>query len=245
MSARTLLLRGMLVGVVAGLLAVVFGSLFGEPHINSAIAFEAAHAMPGDEGPELVSRTVQSTVGLAVAVFVYGAALGGVFALAFAFVYGRLGALGARSTSVLVAAVGFVAVFAVPFLKYPANPPAVGDPETIGRRTTMYFLMVVISVAAAIVAVLVGRAVTERLGAWNAGLVASAVFVAIVVAAGALLPAVNEVPGDFSASVLWGFRLASVGTQLIMWVTFGLLFGALTERAHRRRAAAGTPVAVG
>jgi hypothetical protein len=245
MSARTLLVRGMLVGVVAALFALVFGSLFGEPQINNAIGYEAVHAAHGDEGPELVSRAVQSTVGLAVAVLVYGAALGGVFALAFAFVYGRLGALRARLTSVLVAAVGFVAVFAVPFLKYPANPPAVGNPETIGRRTSLYFLMVVITVAATIVAGLVGRSATQRLDAWNAGLLAVATFVAIVAVAGAVLPAVSEVPGDFSSTVLWRFRLASLGTQLVMWITFGVLFGALTERAERRRTRALEPIAVG
>jgi hypothetical protein len=52
-----------------------------------------------------------------------------------------------------------------------------------------------------------------------------------------LLPPVNEVPADFSATVLWRFRLASVGTQLVLWTTIGLLFGALTERRARRDAA--------
>jgi hypothetical protein len=236
MSARSLLVRGMLVGVVAGLLAVVFGRLFGEPPIDAAIAYEYAHTPAGDSDPELVSRTVQSTLGLGVAVVVYGAALGGIFALAFAFVYGRLGRFGARATSVLVAAVGYGAMFVVPFLKYPASPPSVGNGETIGRRTALYFLMIVICVAAAIGAVLVGRSLRPRLGAWNATLVALGAFVAVVGAAAAVLPPIDEVPADFSATVLWRFRLASLGTQLVLWTTFGLLFGALTERALRRAA---------
>ncbi|WP_203935618.1 CbtA family protein [Planosporangium mesophilum] len=236
MTARTLLVRGMLVGVVAGLLAVAFSSLFGEPQINNAIAYEAAHTPPGDHEHELVSRTLQATVGLAVAVLVYGAALGGVFGLAFAFAYGRLGRLGARPTALLVAAVGFVAVYAAPFVKYPASPPAVGNPDTIGRRTALYFLMIVVSVAVAIVATLVGRSLNRRLDTWTASLVAVAVFVAVVALAGLVLPAVDEVPGDFSATLLWRFRLASLGTQLVLWTTFGLLFGALTERSLRRQA---------
>ena len=44
-------------------------------------------------------------------------------------------------------------------------------------------------------------------------------------------PAVNEVPGDIAAVVLWRFRLASLGTQAVLWATLGLLFGALTERS--------------
>src|SRR5207253_8446629 len=97
---RGLLVRGMLVGVIAAAVAFVFASMFGEPPIDAAIAFESAHATPGMADPELVGRSVQKTVGLGVAVILYGAALGGIFAEAFAFAYGRVGALGTRATSV-------------------------------------------------------------------------------------------------------------------------------------------------
>jgi predicted cobalt transporter CbtA len=46
-----------------------------------------------------------------------------------------------------------------------------------------------------------------------------------------LLPGVNEVPTQFPATLLWNFRMASIGAQLIMWATLGLLFGALSQRA--------------
>jgi hypothetical protein len=236
MTARTLLVRGMLVGILGAALAFGFAALFGEPPVNHAIAFEDAHTMPGMAGPEVVSRAVQSTLGLGVAVFVYGTALGGIFALAFAFTVGRIGRLGVRATALLVAATGFVAVFLAPFLKYPANPPSVGRPDTIGQRTALYFIMTGITVLAAIGAVLVGRTLKPRLGTWDAALVAVGAFVATVAVAGFLLPAVNEVPADFPATVLWRFRLASLGTQLVLWTTFGLLFGALTDRAQRRAA---------
>jgi putative cobalt transporter subunit CbtA len=238
MSARALLVRGMLAGVAAGLVALVFARLVGEGPVNQAIAFEYAHTPAGMDDPEPVSRAVQSTLGLAVAVLVYGTALGGIFGLAFAFAYGRLGHLSARATAVLVAGIGFVAVYLVPFLTYPANPPAVGNPETIGRRTSLYFLMLLVSVAAALGAVLVGRQLAGQWGAWNAALAALGGFVVVVAVAAAVMPGVNEVPADFSATVLWRFRLASLGTQLALWTTLGLLFGALTERAVRRGARA-------
>jgi predicted cobalt transporter CbtA len=236
MAPRTLLIRGMLVGVAAAALAFLFGRLFGETPIDQAIAFESAHTPPGADEPELVSRAVQSTLGLGTAVLVYGTALGGVFALAFAFAYGRLGTLGIRATSVVVAGFGFTAIYLVPMLKYPANPPAIGNPDTIGPRTTLYFLMIGISVAAVIGATLVARSLTARLDTWNAVLVGLAAFVAVVVVAMLALPAVNEVPADFPATVLWRFRLASAGTQVVLWATFGILFGALTQRRSRRAA---------
>jgi predicted cobalt transporter CbtA len=243
--ARTLLIRGMLVGLVAGVLAYAFASLFGESPIDKAIAFEGMHAHGGADEPELVSRTIQSTAGLAVAVGVYGAALGGIFALAFAFAYGRVDNLGARATSLLVAGLGFVTFALVPFLKYPANPPAANNPDSIGHRTTLYFLMVLFAVLAAVGSVLLARSLTSRLDTWNAVLVAVGAFIAVTAVVAILMPTVNETPADFPATVLYQFRIASIGTQAVVWTTFGLLFGALTERSLRRRADALHPAAVG
>ena len=75
---------------------------------------------------------MQSTLGLATAAVVYGVALGGLFALAFAVAYGRIGRFNARATAALLALVGFGTVAFVPFLKYPANPrpPATPTPST-------------------------------------------------------------------------------------------------------------------
>jgi predicted cobalt transporter CbtA len=47
------------------------------------------------------------------------------------------------------------------------------------------------------------------------------------------MPTVNETPVDFPAAVLWQFRLASLGTQAVLWATLGLLFGWLTDRSFR------------
>ena len=83
---RKLLLYGMLVGLAAGLLAFVVAKTIGEPQVDKAIAFEGlvAQSHHEAEGAELVSRTVQNTVGLGAGVIVYGVAFGGIFALVFA-----------------------------------------------------------------------------------------------------------------------------------------------------------------
>lgn len=239
LTPRNLLVRGMLVGLAAGVLAFLFAYLVGEGPIDAAIAFEEANATPGPGAaaePELVSRTVQSTVGLLTASVIYAVALGGLFSMAFAVAYGRIGRVGVRATAALVALVGFVVVAVVPWLKYPANPPATGNPDTIGQRTSLYFLMIVIALAALALAVYAGRSQAARLGGWNATLVGLAVFVAVVAVAHVLLPAIDEVPEGFSPVLLWNFRLASLGTQLVVWTTFGLGFGALVEKATRRGA---------
>jgi hypothetical protein len=235
----TLLLRGMLVGIVAGLICFGFLRVFGEPPVDRAIAFEGqmeaakaqlAGAVPADE-PELVSRPVQAGWGLFTGVAVYSAAFGGLFALAFAFAYGRIGDAGPRAVSALLAGCGFVALYVAPTLKYPANPPSIGEPDTIGTRTALYFGMIVLSLAAMVLAGLVRRRLLRRLGAWDATLIAGTLYVAAISVIMLILPAVNEVPDEFPAVVLWQFRVASLGGQAIMWGVIGLGFGALTERA--------------
>jgi hypothetical protein len=235
-----LLLRGMVVGLLAGLLSFGFLKLCGEPSLDRAIAFETHRegadadkamgmAMP-EEQPELVSRAVQAGLGLLTGVTVYGAALGGLFAIAFAFANGRLNSWGARANAAQLAAAGFVAVYLVPSVKYPASPPSVGRPETIGERTALYFAMIALSLIALMAAIALGRSLMARLGGWNAALAGGAAYIVAMIAAAVLLPGIDEVPEDFPAAVLWQFRLASLGNQAVLWATLGLGFGLLAER---------------
>jgi predicted cobalt transporter CbtA len=231
--ARTLLLRGMLAGVLAGILAVGFATLFGEPQIELAIGFESLieHAAGHAPEPELVSRAVQRSAGLLTAAVATGAALGGIVALVFAFAYQRIGQFGPRALASLLAGAGFIAMVLVPQLKYPANPPSIGEAETIGVRTALYFEMMLIAAAALVLAVLLGRRLLARFGGWNASLIATIGFVCIVALVQFVLPDVNEVPDAFPAVVLWRFRIASLGTQFVLWASLGAIFGLLAERA--------------
>jgi predicted cobalt transporter CbtA len=234
----------MLVGFLAGLLVFGFGKVWGEPQVDSAIRFEsaldAAKAKPDEaangpsvvEEPPLVSREVQAGLGLLTGVVVYSTAFGGLFALVFAVADQRVVVnLGPRAVSALLAASGFVAVYAVPSLKYPASPPAIGQPDTIGQRTALYFIMLALSVAAMVASTLLGKRLAARLGEWNAVLIATGSYVLAMVVVACILPGVNEVPETFPAELLWQFRVSSWTMQLIMWTTIGLAFGALAERA--------------
>jgi predicted cobalt transporter CbtA len=245
-----LLARGMLIGIVAGVLCFAFLKIVGEPAVDRAITFETqmdeakdkakkdeaiAKGLPAPAEqyePELVSRPVQAGIGLFTGVTVYNTAFGGLFALAFALTYRRMGDFGQRTTAALLAISGIVAIYIAPNLKYPANPPSVGDPETIGMRTGLYFAIMAISLAAMIAAWMARNRLVPRLGGWNASLLAAALYIVVMIVVALVMPSVNEVPEQFPAVVLWQFRIASLGAQAIMWATIGLAFGALTERAE-------------
>lgn len=230
-----LLMRGMLAGIAAGLLTFGFAKIVGEPQVDQAISFEEKLDAAKGEAPEpeLVSRHTQAGLGLLTGVVTYGAAFGGLFALVFAYAYGRGGRLPARPLAAWLALAAFVALVIVPNIKYPANPPSVGDPDTIGYRTGLFFLMIAISIATMVFSVSVRRHLLAKLGQWNASIVAGLVFIAIIAAVQFGLPSINEVPAAFPAAVLWKFRVAAIGMQAIMWTTIGLLFGAWVERSER------------
>jgi hypothetical protein len=229
---RNLLICGLIAGACAGLLATGFAELAGEPAIDNAISFEARQAEAAGETPEpeLVSRDVQRTAGLLTAAVVYGLALGGLFAIAFACVYGRVARTSPRGTAIWLAASAFAVLFLVPFIKYPANPPGAGSHDTVGHRTLLQLTMMAISVLAAIAAVRVRRAASERVSPAGAAAIAGAAYIAIVVVAGLAMPAVQEVPRAFPATTLWQFRQASVGMNAVLWATIGLLFAAAAPR---------------
>jgi predicted cobalt transporter CbtA len=228
---RTLLLRGMLVGVVAGTLVFFFARWLGEPQVERAIAFEQSMDHSGGNAePEMISRHIQRTIGLLTGVVVYGTAMGGLFGLVFTLAYGRIGPIAPRALSAVLAALGFLAIVLVPDLKYPANPPAVGNPDTIGFRTASFFLLIVFSVGVMVFALQIGRHLAKRFGPWNGWSLAAILYVAVLGLIVHLLPEIDEVPAGFPATLLWKFRVAALEVQAVLWATFGALFGWLTER---------------
>lgn len=236
---RNLLVCGIAAGLIAGLLATATATLIGEPAVDRAIAFEAgrSHAATPPKGSQhepgnaaSVPRSLQKNAGLLTALSVYGVALGGLFAIAFAFAYGRIGRLGPRLTAYWLAAGAFVAVYLVPFLKYPANPPAVGDPETIRPRAALYAVMLGISLLGAIAALRLRRDLASRIGSHSATLVALAAYGLTVLIAGLALPGLQKVPHDFPATTLWQFREGSIAVQMTIWATVALVFGHASQR---------------
>ncbi|MFE9190283.1 CbtA family protein [Micromonospora sp. NPDC007208] len=240
------LVRGLLAGLIAGLLAGAFAYVAGEPHVEAAIAIEeaATHAEPAAAGAHdhedaLVSRTGQRG-GLFLATGLFGAAMGGLLATAYVLLSRRRRDDDGRS-GLLLAGAALLGAVIVPFLKYPANPPAVGDPATIDQRTVTYLLMVVLGLVAVWAGSLGYRSVGAQAPTWQRAAAAVGGFVLVTAVSYVVMPSFQEVPADFPATLLWDFRLASLGTQVVLWTGIGLLFAALMHHERRRRAATALP----
>jgi predicted cobalt transporter CbtA len=223
--------RGALAGVAGGLAGALTLLVVGERSIAEAIDLETAHAAPGEAHEELFSRTTQ-VIGGSLGLALYGLCLGVVFGIVFAAVQHRLGTGPAWRRARRLAALAFVAVFLVPFLKYPANPPAVGDPDTVNQRTIAYVSMVAVSILAVLLAAVLHERLARRgMPEWYAQPAAALVWLATLAVAFVALPPnpdAIEVPAD----LLWSFRLASLGGQAAFWAVAGTVFAVLCARAE-------------
>jgi hypothetical protein len=225
---RNVFARGAAAGAGAGLLTSVAAYLWLEPVLSRAIALEG----PSDgEGP--VSRETQKLLGMPAGFLLVGLALG----LLFAAVYRALPAAGtAWQRSTALAAGGFVALALIPQLRYPANPPGVGDPDTIAGRTGSYLLAVALGVAVVAGCALALRRlrVTGLPPAVRHTSVA-ALSVLVVGVGYALLPDSGDAV-DAPAALVYDFRIRSLGLLALLYALLGALFGAASERVDPLRA---------
>lgn len=259
--------RGVLLGALGGSLAFVFARILVEPIIDRAVDYEngrddaqmaldkAAGKPMADMGTELFTRSQQANVGLGFGMIVFGAAMGALFAVVYYLAMRRAGKITGRNLALLVSGGMFLTLYAVPFLKYPANPPAIGNHDTTKPRTALYLGMIAISIVALLAAIWLGRKLAARLGNWTATVAAAASFTVVMAVVMLILPSLghlsaNRANGDFAtetpqplkdssgaivfpgfpADDLYHFRLYSFAAQAILWLVIGVGFAWLAPR---------------
>lgn len=232
---RTSLRRGAGAGAAGGAVSALVLLVLGERSIRDAIALEEAARRGAGQVPEsaLVSRAWQ-VVGGGVAAVLYGVLIGVVFAVVFTAVRHRSRLAGDFGRSVGLAAVGFATTALVPALKYPPNPPGVGDPATVGQRTIAYLTLVGAAICLAYLAWRASLALRERgtpdhvrVTLVGLGLVAA------VALAYVLWPSDTD-PVRAPATLVWRFRVVSLAGMAGMWSAMAVVHGWLCERAAAR-----------
>lgn len=237
-SVLSLLGRGVLAGAGGGVIAAGFGFLVAEPVIDRAIAFEAARAHDAGEehAVEVFTRSTQH-LGLLVGLIATGIAVGVLYSLVYVALHRSDVDADPWWRSLRLAGVGFLAVFGLPFLRYPANPPGVGDPATVDLRTRSWLAAIGIGVVVAALAYAAVRQLAQRGASEPVRHLAGAGIMVLGFAAMFLLPG-NPDPIEVPAQLLWDFRLLSAASMLLLWSGIGAGFGLLGRYAARRTVAA-------
>jgi predicted cobalt transporter CbtA len=232
------LLYAVIAGILAGLTVTLFHEIITEPVIDQAIAIEEQHAaqtpttMTDQHEAPIVSREFQKTGGLLIGYLLYGTTWALLFALAFFPLQHWLARFGPWRGAMLLAGLVWWAIILVPFVKYPANPPAVGDPATIGYRQSIYVTLLVLSAASAALVVWFGRRLAQR---WRqpTWLVVAAGLLVVSVALVVLMPP-NPDAITVPAALLFNFRVRSLFGLTLFWAVFGVVFGWLAWRYAQR-----------
>ena len=234
-------------GLAAGLLAAVWASIVGEPLVDQAIAIEEATAAAdadadaaadnpaghpveeADDDMVEVSRPTQSGPGLFAAYGLFGAACGLLLAATSLSLRGAWLDPFRRIAVAGTILAGSITV--LPWLKYPPNPPAVGDPATASERQQLFFLLI------ALTGVVLGGAAhlsaRLRTAEWpdarRIAVVGSAVAVALGVLLAVLPPNDDPIASVVPAQLIWQFRMASLGGNAILWALLTVGFGLLSS----------------
>ena len=144
-----MLIIGVVAGLVAGLLVGGFHNLFTVPVIERAIEVEEARSASlnpnATEEEGLVPLGAQRW-GMAAGTAIYGAILGIVFAAAFTVLQKVVPDWKPLALAVTAAALGFWALSLFPFIRYPLNPPGVGEEDTLTYRQGLQTMFMILSV---------------------------------------------------------------------------------------------------
>ena len=141
MNSYSFIFVSLLAGVIAGLVLASINYFVAEPFIDRAIGIEIENSIAVGETvdfEELNSFRVWQKEGTFVAGAFLGLAYGAILGIVYVFARKYLPSSDDRKKALVLAGLMFLALYVIPFLKYPANPPAAANPETIGLRDSLY-----------------------------------------------------------------------------------------------------------
>ena len=229
----SVLTAALVAGLLAGLIVGLFHLFATEPVIQRAIDLEEMLAGAAQEpaGPEVVSRPAQR-LGLILGFLIYGLAWGLLFGLAYWFV-SRLAGRRWLLQAIGLALAGYWALGVFPQLKYPASPPGVGDPATIGYRQGLYFGFLALSCLSLLLTAVVYRDLGRLGGRWREPSVrlplAAGLYLIAALALALWLPG-NPDPSGMPPELVATFRWLSLAGVTVFWLVLGGTFALLARR---------------
>ena len=231
MRTSIFLIIVLLSGAFAGLVHGSTNLVLVEPYLDEAIGIENQNLFASGEEDDTLEFWVEyegyrawQKGGQLLAGVILGTSIGALFGIVFALSRNSLPGNGNIKKALVLAGVMWFTIYFIPFLKYPANPPTVGDADTVVLRAILYLSFIAISGFAA-----VGFYKLSKKFKGNKKLVALVGYAVFISAVFVVMP---ENPDGVNApmDLVNGFRIMSLLGVSTYWIAIGLTLGLLWNR---------------
>ena len=218
-------------GFVAGVIHGTVNLVIVEPYLDEAIEIENQNLFAtglAEDTPqfwaEYSSYRDWQKSGQLLAGGILGMSIGALFGIVFAYSRNSLPKGHTVKKTFVLAAIMWLTIFIIPFLKYPANPPTVGDVDTVVLRSILYLSFIAISGFSAVGFFILYKKLQNK----KKGLafVGYAVFITTVFFIMPVNPDEVKAPMDLVNS----FRIMSVIAVTTFWIAEAIIFGMLWQK---------------
>lgn len=214
-------------GLSAGLIHGAANLVFVEPSLDQAIGIENQHLFASGEAKdtpefraEFDSYRYWQKSGQVLSGAILGISIGSLFGIIFVLSRNSLPGKSYLSKSLILAGIMWLAIYFIPFLKYPANPPTVGDPDTVVLRSILFLTFIAISGFGALGFYKIFKKLKNKK---FIAILGYAVFIGMV------FFAMPENPDKITApmNLVDNFRMMSAVAVSIYWLSLGIILGSL------------------
>jgi len=220
-------------GCFAGIIHGVANLVIVEPYLDEAIGIENQNLFASGEEKDSPEFWVEYSAyrdwqkgGQVLAGAILGTSIGALFGIVFAYSRQVLPGQHNVKKSLVLAGIMWFTIYFIPFLKYPANPPTVGDPETVVLRSILFLSFIAISGFGA-----VGfYQLYKKLGKGKK-IIAFIGYAAFIATVFMIMP---QNPDEMSAPIelVNGFRMMSVIAVSTFWLSIGILLGIFWQKVQ-------------
>ena len=231
MKTFTFITITLLSGAIAGAVLGLINQGIVEPFIDKAIGIETQKQVNAGKIIDFAQQSqyrIYQKEGEIVAATVLGTSLASLFGVVFVYSRSSLAGSNNKKKALILAGLMFFVLFLVPALKYPANPPAVGNPATIYYRESLFIGFIAVSGFSTLGLALLYRKLGKNQSKRKIG-IPLIIYAAIMISAYLVFPPNPDritIPMDLIVS----FRIASIFTTSIFWGLLGLIFGAFWDK---------------
>jgi predicted cobalt transporter CbtA len=218
-------------GAFAGFIHGSSNLILVEPYLDDAINIENQNLFASGEEEDTLEFWVEyegyrewQKGGQLLAGVILGTSIGALFGIVFALSKNSLPGNNDVKKSLVLAGIMWMTIYFIPFLKYPANPPTVGEAETVVLRGILYLSFIAISGFAA-----VGFYKLSKIFDGRRKIISLIGYIALISVAFIIMP---PNPDEITApmDLVNGFRIMSVLGVSAYWIAIGFVLGFLWKR---------------